>query len=666
MKTIILKELSLRYFMGAKSLNVEFNEDITNISGANETGKTTIFNAFTWLLFGKDSTGSAQFDIKTLNSDNTVIEKVDHEVTAILLVDGRKLELKKIYRENWVKRRGELDAIMQGHETVCYFDEVPVQIGEYNRRINDILDESTFKLITNPSYFNSLKWNDRRDVLIKMAENVTDDYIVSLNPSFADIIANLNGKSVSDLKAKTAQQRLTIKKELDQIPTRIDEVKKGTPEPLDYDNIKKVSNEIASEISNYDINIQDKQKANESQYQIQAGKRSEINNLKTAQSKVVYDASATERDRVYFTNQSYNEKNSQITGLSNDWRRADNELKSLKIDLLNTQQQFEQTETERTKLRELFNLVNESGFTTNNNTLICPLYKHQCNDSFAFDKFTESTITAVENFNSSKTAKLESIKNDGIHLKSKLENFSRAIEIINGEISKSETKLSELEKAIKDLREVVAGMSIQQPETIVPENLKDWIELEVSIKEIEAELNGFIPVDNSELVVKRNELQSELDTLKLQLSTKDQIEKAEKRIDELNKEARTLSQQIADLEKIEYDLLQFSKAKMNEIDKVINSKFKYVRFKLFDVQINGSEIECCDTLVNGVPFASVNHAGQINAGVDIINALCNQYEVHAPIFVDNAEAINQIIPTDSQLIRLVVTRDSLLMVNTVC
>ena len=652
MKTIILQSLKLVYFKGIKQLEVNFNPEITDISGANETGKTTLMDAFIWVLFGKDSTGSAQFDIKTLNSDNTVIEKVDHEVTAVLLVDGRKLELKKIYRENWVKRRGELDTIMQGHETVCYFDEVPVQIGEYNRRINDILDESTFKLITNPSYFNSLKWNDRREVLIKMAENVTDDYIVSLNPSFADIIANLNGKTVADLKAKTAQQRLTIKKELDQIPTRIDEVKKGTPEPLDYNDIFMVAGMTESKIKEIDTQIQDKQKANDTQYQIQAGKRSEINSLKTKQTQVIFDAKSKAQKTAMDANEDYNEKNNKIQTLSNDWRRVDNELKSLRIDFLNVGQQFEQCNTKRNELRNQFNEVKEATVTVNSDHLICPLFKHECDSNFAIGQFRNSNETAIENYNLSKIAKLESIKNDGLAQKSKMDNLVKSSDIIQGEISKAETKLAELEKAIKDLREVVSGMSIQQPEAIVLENLKDWIELQDQITAIEKELTDYVPVNNSELVTKRNELQSELDTLKLQLATKDQIEKADKRIDELNKEARTLSQQIADLEKIEYDLLQFSKAKMNEIDKVINSKFKYVRFKLFDVQINGAEIECCEVLRKGIPFSSDNHAGQVNSGLDIINGLCEHYGVVAPIFFDNSESVNNFIPTKSQLILL--------------
>jgi hypothetical protein len=663
MKQIILQSLKLVYFKGQKNLEVNFNPDITDISGANETGKTTLFDSFTWLLFGKDSTGSAQFDIKTLNSDNSVIEKVDHEVTAVLLVDGRKLELKKIYRENWVKRRGELETIMQGHETVCYFDELLVQIGEYNRRINDILDESTFKLITNPSYFNSLKWNDRRDVLIKMAENVTDDYIVSLNPSFKDIIANLNGKTVAEMKAKTAQQRLTIKKELDQIPIRINEVTLQKPETLDYVLIEQDLLNTQAVIKDIDTQIQDKQKANDTQYQIQAGKRSEINSLRTKQTQVIFDAKSKAQKAAMEANELYNEKNNQVQTLSNDWRRVDNELKSLKIDLLNTQQQFEQCNTKRNELRNQFNEVNEADVVVKSDILICPLFKHECDSSFAIEKFKNSNETAIENYNSSKIAKLESIKNDGLAQKSKMDNLVKSSDIIQGEISKAEIKLQELEKAIKDLREVVAGMKIQQPETIVPENLKDWVELQNQITTIEKELTDYVPVDNSELTAKRTELQTELDTLKSQLATKDQIEKAENRITELNKDARTLSQQIADLEKIEYDLLQFSKAKMNEIDKVINSKFKYVKFKLFDVLINGGEVECCITTINGVPFESANHASQINAGLSIIAGLSECYGISAPCFVDNSEACNQLIKVPGQMIKLYVTTDKELIIS---
>lgn len=662
MKTIILQSLKLVYFKGQKNLEVNFNPDITDISGANETGKTTLMDAFIWILFGKDSTGSAQFDIKTLNFDNSVIEKVDHEVTAVLLVDGRKLELKKVYRENWVKRRGELETIMQGHETVCYFDELLVQIGEYNRRINDILDESTFKLITNPSYFNSLKWNDRRDVLIKMAENVTDDYIVSLNPSFKDIIANLNGKTVAEMKAKTTQQRLTIKKELDQIPIRINEVTLQKPETLDYVLIEKSIVGKVDEIISIDAKIQDKQQAKELEYQMHSGKLLEKNELKTKQQQVIFDAKSKAQKTAMDANELYNEKNNQIQTLSNDWRRVDNEMKSLKIDLLNLQQQHEQTENKRNSLRDQFNLVNESKIDSIE-SLVCPVYGHKCNDMFAVNKFADSAIETTEKFNTDKIAKLETIRNNGLNEKTRLDNLVIGIENTKAEILKAENKLVELQKQIEDLRKEVSLMSIQEPETIVPENLKDWVELQNQILTIEKELTDYIPVDNSELTTKRTELQSELDNLKLQLATKDQIEKAENRIMELNKEARILSQQIADLEKIEYDLLQFSKAKMSEIDKVINSKFKYVKFKLFDVQINGSEVECCITTINGVPFESANHASCVNAGLDIIRVLSEYYGISAPCFIDNAESTNKFIEIPGQMIRLFVTTDPVLKIQ---
>jgi DNA repair exonuclease SbcCD ATPase subunit len=95
MKNIQLKELNLINFKGILRQKIKFDKN-TNIFGDNGTGKTTIFDAFTWLLFGKDSTDRKDFEIKTLDTNNTVIPKIEHEVSAIIYVEEEEIIIKKI------------------------------------------------------------------------------------------------------------------------------------------------------------------------------------------------------------------------------------------------------------------------------------------------------------------------------------------------------------------------------------------------------------------------------------------------------------------------------------------------------------------------------------------------------------------------------------------
>ena len=146
-------------------------------------------------------------------------------------------------------------------------------------------------------------------------------------------------------------------------------------------------------------------------------------------------------------------------------------------------------------------------------------------------------------------------------------------------------------------------------------------------------------------------------------ANREQIGRAEKEIASLEEKRIANNQKLADLEKWEFTALQFQKDKDAELLKRINGMFRYVSFSFVNEQLNGGEKLTCVCTVNGTPFLDVNNAGQINAGIDIINAICTAKGVSAPIFVDNAESVNQIIPSLSQIIRLVVTTDKELTIK---
>ena len=154
MKKVKLLKLSLTNFKGIKNFEAVFN-GTTKIYGDNATGKTTLVDAFTWLLFGKDSTGRKEFSIKTYDKENHVIHKLDHEVTGIFEVDGEEMNLKRVFREKWVTRRGSSEPELQGHETLFFWNDVPMQAKEYQAKVDQVISEDTFRMLTSPFYFNT-------------------------------------------------------------------------------------------------------------------------------------------------------------------------------------------------------------------------------------------------------------------------------------------------------------------------------------------------------------------------------------------------------------------------------------------------------------------------------------------------------------------------------
>src|SRR5699024_2857755 len=265
--------LKLTNFKGIKSFELNANGEDMKVFGENATGKTTIFDAFVWLLFGKDSQNSTQFEIKTLR-DGKPIHKLNHEVEATLLVNGQELTLKKVYKEKWTKKRGSVTESFSGHTTDYYIDGVPSKKKEYDEMIGSIVNEDVFKLLTNPLYFNEqLKWQDRRKTLLEIAGDITDEEIISSNESLAKLTEILGNRSIHDHKKVIAAKRKEINQELERIPIRIDEINRNLPDVsgLNKEEIETKLNDLSSKIDakNEQINnLRNGSKVNEIKKQI--------------------------------------------------------------------------------------------------------------------------------------------------------------------------------------------------------------------------------------------------------------------------------------------------------------------------------------------------------------------------------------------------------------
>ena len=227
------------------------------------TGKTTIFDAFKWLFFDKDSNDRKDFNIKTLDANNKPINFLEHEVEAILVVDGVNMTFKKILKEKWVKKRGQSEQEFSGHETEYYIDEVPIKKKDYEEKINSLIPESLFKLITDPSYFNNqLKWTERRELLINISgANITDDEILNSNEEFKILQDNLEGRTIEDYKKVLQAKVKELNKQKETIPVRIDELTNTliTEHEIDYSKVEKEKADYNKELQEIELKMTDVQ-----------------------------------------------------------------------------------------------------------------------------------------------------------------------------------------------------------------------------------------------------------------------------------------------------------------------------------------------------------------------------------------------------------------------
>lgn len=657
MNQIKIKSLKLLNFKGIRKLEITEFGTVTNIFGDNGTGKTSIFDAFTWLLFGKDSTDRTTFEIKTLDKNNNVIPKIDHEVTAIIEINNELVEIKRVLREKWVTKRGSENAEFSGNETVFFWNEVPVSSTEFSNKVSNILDEKIFKMITNPLAFNTLKWQDRRTVLIDMVGGVSDEEIASGNADFNALLSKLSNKSLDDYQKQIAASLKKMKAELKMIPTRIDEVERGKPEALNFNKLKAELVEAEKSLEKIDAQMNDKLEAEQGLIDQKRDIRNRINELEDQ----IINARRIARSEA---KKLFTESSSGTNNLSAKLQEVQSELETADRGRDTLQQRKEAKLEEISGLKDRnkglgirWKEENAKIFEMPEGDCKCPTCKRELNAEDIDAKREELEA----NFNKEKRYSLESINNAGKANTESIKLLESEVETLTERINKGTDLVKKLMKSEAELNKELskASTSYLPSETEIYEKLikenNDLPTLQLSIDRLNEKATNLVQVDVSELNAKKQEVKATISKLQDQLYTEDQIKAADARIEELSQEERSMAQEIASQEREQFVIENFIKVKIETLEKRINSKFEIVSFKMFNTQINGGETETCDTLINGVPFSDANTASKINAGIDIINTLTNYYKVNAPIFIDNRESVVQLIPSESQIINLIVS-----------
>lgn len=663
MKSITLQSLQLINFKGQRNLNIPFTGHNIDIYGDNGTGKTSVFDAFLWLLFGKDSNDRKDFEIKTLDNEGRVIPKIDHEVSAMLLVDGDTVSIRRVLKENWVKKRGSLEAEFSGNVTEYYWNGVPVNQTEFNAKVAGILNEQVFKMITNPLAFNALKWQDRRKVLIDIAGEISDSELAAGNTEYEKLLANLTqGKTLEDFKKQVSASIKKAKDDIKEIQPRIAEVDRGKPEAYDFPALKAELSDKEAELLDIDTQLHDAGKAFDVKLEAINAKKLQVNSLK-ADVQAIEQAAGREADiRLKPDDSVLAGHRTLLTQKENELVTAKNGLKTLTDKQSGIAKQIETLESRITAKREEWNTENAKLLTFSDSDFCCPT----CRRAFEASDVEGKKIEMESNFNNAKFLSLTDIQREGknlaaekTNLTSESNNLILRIEAGNKMIADLETEITTLKDIVQIESDKLSNTSdLPGRESIIQSILianKAYNDKKDEIAAIEATIDELPTVDNTELKAKRQNLVNEIDGIKTKLRNEQQIQAAETRKAELLNEEKSLAQQIADVEKIHYTIENFNKLKIDALEAKINSKFRFVKFRMFEPQINGGASECCEPMIDGVPFTDANTASRINAGLDIINTLCEFYQVTAPVFLDNRESVVKLIETKSQLVNLIVS-----------
>lgn len=635
MKTII-KQISLQNFKGCKNATYTFDGKNVTVCGANGSGKTTIFDAFTWLLFGKDSLDNAKFEIRPLDKDGKQIDNIEICVVATLEIDGKEVELKKTQKQNWVKKRGTQNPVLQGNVNEYEIDGYPRNEKDYKEYINGIVRDDLFKMLTNPTYFPNMPWKDQRAVIMKLVTKVSDVELAKKLKKFAPLVNEIEkAPSTDDIKAKYQKPLNELKKKQIELPVRIDEISNSKVD-IDVAELELLKNSLNEQIAYVKSKIADTDKQFEEYQKLSDG----IMELKFAESDLVRKANEDNIKESREIEDKIADKKFLVSKVKKTISDTEKEI-VLNKDVI------KHYETELNKARDEWNAEKEREF--DENSLICPY----CKQEYSADK--KEQLRA--DFKAHKEAELNRITDKGNKAKENLE-------IEKTTLSRLEAELPEHKKSLKMLNNAIASLEKQLSELPESIDISDTDEHKAIQKQIAEKEQAMSQMNSADEVRKSlnaelGDLQSQLIECEKKIAMSQKNIEIDERIEELQAEQREVAQKIADVEKMLYLLDEFIKYKLDKISDSINAMFEGISFKLFDIQLNSGVKEVCECTVNGVPYGSLNNGHRIIAGLQIIKALQKLYGAYLPIFIDNAESVNDFnLPDmDCQLIKLKVSDD---------
>jgi DNA repair exonuclease SbcCD ATPase subunit len=664
-------------FKGIKSLDVNFSNK-TSIKGQNAAGKTTVFDAFTWLLFNKNSAGEEKFNVRPLDKDGNRIDNVEIKVVAVLDVDGKEMELSKIQKQNWVKKRGTDTVTLQGNVNSFEIDGYPKSEADFKDYVSGLAQsEEMFKMLTNPQYFSSLKWKYQRDILMRLATDVSDVELAQTDAKYAPLLGELEkAPFTDDIRAKFSKALSGWKKKQDEIPVRIDEAEKSKID-VDVAEQELAKADLTRRIAECDKKIEN------------AG--STLGDLRSKEMQLQFDMSGIAQTMNRELSNRRSNIDADLCGCKNEMDHFKATISLKEKQIADNAKAISDADAERKDLGVKYNAekakafdetpyqFDESKWVFDDSTTVCSLCGQKLPDDKielikadfearrekAKEDLFRKLADAKRNFIEQTNSNMENIKSKGFEQKRIIEDLTKK----NAELQQSIESLEKQEQETLAKKEELSKQLSQLPEEADYSQNEEYVKLKVEhdkvfakIEKLESEGADSV-VD--ELKAEKADLQAQLDEVNAIIAKASMNVEIDERIAQLQAEQKEIGQKVADQEQMLYLLEEFIRFKMDKISDSINSHFKTVNFKLFEMQLNGGMKDCCECTVNGVPYSTLNSGHRIVAGLDIIRSLSELYGVSVPIFVDNAESLNEFnVPDmDTQLILLSVSADKQLKVD---
>lgn len=688
---IRILNLTIQNFKGIRDASFSLDGMSVNIIGDNGLGKSTIFDAFTWLLFGKDHRNNDQSKFEIVPIDPVTGEQVHHletVVEAALSTNGVKTTLRRVWRETWSRAKKETESKLTGHESLFFINGMNVDtLANYNAYIKNLIDEKIFRLITDPLFFigETTDKKSRRAALMTLVGDNIDKS--AIREKYADIIAQMNGEDVSTFRRRIAAEKREAKRLLAECDPKISGYTDSLPVPEDYAAIEQelddaakrrdeVLESIKAQIAEVDAAILDAKKADAAAIDARSAKRRELAALKDELQKMTDDATLdakranAERDRRIKDAENCSE-NARLRA-KNAESRSKTAVMCANDDRKELQRVTEMVQSCKAEIEK----IKARAFTYQGDT-VCPA----CGQVLPDENIEAAREKALAAFTESNLREIESYKTRAMSFRPRYDEISERIKANEDRAALAERELAKINEEIIASDAVLAearALPVVDIATIRESVVTrdDYVKLSAEIGRLEADLGTVVTTDVSDVLARRKELESEqvatlrnyestASALKGRLAKRDEAARIKSKIAAVEDDKKNLTERLASLERMEFEAGEYLKADIASVEDAINGMFKIARFRMFDTLVNGDVVEDCTALdLQNVPYGSMNDAKRILVGMDVIAAFCRAYDVTAPIFVDNAESITiSEFDVESQVVRLSVVKGATLSIE---
>lgn len=649
-----LIKLTLRNFRGHESFTLEPEGKSLDIYGKNGIGKTTLADALTWLVTGKDSQDRSpgKFGIKTREvlPDGSLGEEIhdlEHAVEATFeMADGQMLTLKKVYTEVWTKPRSSNREELTSHTTDHYINDEPIKkAGEYADRLAEIITEEEYKMLSLPSYFPEIMhWQERRDVLANMAGEITEEDVIEANPDLERYPDILDGRSQDGTMAALKERKKNLNKELGtrenpgQLTTRINEAQSYIKE-LDKD-----PEEAQGKIARLK---ERKSKLEQELADIKSGGgvseiRVKISDIEAEKSELRDKARKAAEEKLSGIREKISDREDMLDSAEEELREAQRQYKDIKSSLEDAE-----AEVERLEKKQAEEKAKEPKPEEEFEPGVCPMCERPMESDHDHEQY-------VAEFNEKKAQTLAQLKEDHANATSKVARLSEQLEEAEQAAIKTNGRVSQRQEAVdKARRELEAAKS----DITDPEDSEEWEELTTRQEALQEKIEKLQSDRQSKVEEWENtieEAEKEIEAEKAIIKQADANQQYRDNIEKYQEQRKKYSKELEQIEEDLYLIEEFKRTHASLIEDSVNDYFEHVHWQMFEYHLSGGISEVCNAVYKSKPFEILSTSEKIFAGMDIIRTLTDFIGKSVPIWIDNRESVTELPDSDLQVISLIV------------